>query len=67
MTALHVFSSALAKLKEYAEIHIKKRHPKIAQDAIHWVITVPAIWRDKAKDFMRKSAEKVIIPNAVRL
>ncbi|VDI21848.1 Hypothetical predicted protein [Mytilus galloprovincialis] len=58
MTALHVFSSALAKLKEYAEIHIKKRHPKIAQDAIHWVITVPAIWRDKAKDFMRKSAEK---------
>jgi len=25
----------------------------------HWVLTVPAIWEDAAKQFMREAAEKV--------
>jgi hypothetical protein len=33
----------------------------IREDEIKWVLTVPAIWSDQAKDFMRKSAEKVYI------
>jgi hypothetical protein len=33
----------------------------IRDDEIKWVLTVPAIWSDQAKDFMRKSAEKVYI------
>lgn len=28
-------------------------------DDIHWVITVPAIWDLRSKEFMRKAAEKV--------
>lgn len=28
---------------------------------VFWVLTVPAIWSDKAKQFMRKSAEEVFI------
>jgi hypothetical protein len=26
---------------------------------IHWVLTVPAIWNDVAKQFMREAAENV--------
>ena len=26
---------------------------------VHWVLTVPAIWDDAAKQFMREAAEKV--------
>ena len=28
-------------------------------DDIHWVLTVPAIWNDSAKHFMRLAAEQV--------
>jgi len=28
-------------------------------DEIHWVLTVPAIWNDAAKQFMREAAEAV--------
>ena len=28
---------------------------------IYWVLTVPAIWSDGAKQFMREAAEKVIV------
>ena len=28
---------------------------------IEWVLTVPAIWDDPAKQFMRKAAEKVFL------
>ena len=33
---------------------------KFKYDDIYWVITVPAIWDLRAKQFMRKAAEKVI-------
>ena len=29
-------------------------------EEIHWVITVPAIWDDAAKSFMRRAAEEVM-------
>lgn len=29
-------------------------------DDVYWVITVPAIWDLKAKQFMRRTAEKVM-------
>ena len=32
---------------------------KLDVDLIRWVITVPAIWNDKAKSFMREAAFKV--------
>jgi hypothetical protein len=31
---------------------------------IQWVLTVPAIWSDKAKHFMRRAAEKVMHASA---
>ena len=32
---------------------------KITLENIRWVLTVPAIWSDKAKNFMREVAEEV--------
>ena len=31
----------------------------VGEDCVRWVITVPAIWDDSAKQFMREAAEKV--------
>jgi hypothetical protein len=28
---------------------------------IHWVLTVPAIWKDNAKQFMREAAQQVFV------
>jgi hypothetical protein len=32
----------------------------IKADEIHWVLTVPAIWNDAAKQFMREAAHEVL-------
>jgi len=34
-------------------------HDLVYEDDIHWVITVPAIWEDAAKQFMRETAINV--------
>ena len=33
----------------------------LAEDDIHWVLTVPAIWNEPAKQFMREAAVDVRI------
>ncbi|KAH3730704.1 hypothetical protein DPMN_056696 [Dreissena polymorpha] len=33
----------------------------LKQDNVRWVLTVPAIWNDSAKQFMRFAAEQVNI------
>lgn len=35
----------------------------ICKDDIHWVLTVPAIWSDGAKQFMREAATKAPVLN----
>jgi hypothetical protein len=32
---------------------------KLVENDIHWVLTVPAIWKDNAKQFMREAAQQV--------
>jgi hypothetical protein len=39
--------------------NFKDRVPQLQDEDIHWVLTVPAIWDEVAKKFMRKSAEEV--------
>lgn len=58
-----VFSHALrffrdTCLKELTDMAIAD-HPITATD-IQWVITVPAIWRQSAKQFMRYAANEVL-------
>ena len=35
--------------------------------SIQWIVTVPAIWSDAAKEIMRKAAEKVKINTIVSM
>ena len=61
MSGIKVFSSALNFLKEHLIKNINNRHAgnKITVDKVRWVLTVPAIWDNSAKQFMRECAEKV--------
>lgn len=38
---------------------VENQDIQIQEEEIHWVLTVPAIWDDSAKKFMRDAAEKV--------
>ena len=61
LEALQVFSAAINFLKEHFIENINNRNAgnKITVDKVRWVLTVPAIWNDSAKQLMRKSSIKV--------
>lgn len=42
---------------------VKNQFINIELNEIKWVITVPAIWSDPAKAFMRRAAMKVFLNN----
>ncbi|MEE6462910.1 hypothetical protein FKM82_001767 [Ascaphus truei] len=55
--ALVVFAHALRFFKEHAVQELKDQCPALNEkEAIRWVITVPAIWKQPAKQFMREAA-----------
>ncbi|XP_035750853.1 heat shock 70 kDa protein 12B-like, partial [Egretta garzetta] len=59
MQALEVFAHALGFFKQHAVQELKDQCPSLPErDAIRWVITVPAIWKQPAKQFMREAAYK---------
>uniref|UniRef100_A0A8C3R9M5 Heat shock protein family A (Hsp70) member 12B n=1 Tax=Cyanoderma ruficeps TaxID=181631 RepID=A0A8C3R9M5_9PASS len=59
MPALEVFAHALRFFKQHA-VQLKDQCPSLPEsDAIRWVLTVPAIWKQPAKQFMREAAYKV--------
>ncbi|CAG2224041.1 unnamed protein product [Mytilus edulis] len=60
MKAIKVFSASIRYLKEHLLDALHKsfvRDSNISNTDIHWVLTVPAIWEMKAKQFMRDAAE----------
>jgi len=61
MKAMTVFSSIIGHLKTHLLNLLKTRGTEVKNDDIHWVLTVPAIWSDSAKQFMREAAQKVQI------
>ena len=66
--AMDVFTAAVKALKDHLVGTLAEREMEIERkgegkaaandysDMIHWVLTVPAIWDDAAKQFMRESA-----------
>ena len=54
-----VFSKAIKYLKEEFWKSLKAKDETNMEKNVHWVITVPAIWDEFAKSFMRQAAEKV--------
>jgi molecular chaperone DnaK (HSP70) len=56
--ALHVFAVFIKALKDHCLAAISAAMVNSQEDMILWVLTVPAIWTDTAKDFMREAAFK---------
>lgn len=38
---------------------LSRQGTMVNEDDIHWILTVPAIWADSAKQFMREAAYEV--------
>ena len=54
-----VLSLAIRFLRKHVLNQLEQRNTGVPEDYISWVITVPAIWNDACKTFMRESAVKV--------
>jgi len=64
MQALTVFSLAIRYLKEHLMEKIQKGvMGMIPDEDLYFVLTVPAIWDDPSKQFMREAAEQVLYFN----
>ncbi|VDI57968.1 Hypothetical predicted protein [Mytilus galloprovincialis] len=58
ISAKLLFSSCIKYLKEHFRKTIDERQIGVQEDKIKWIITVPAIWNDSCKQFMRESASE---------
>uniref|UniRef100_A0A671TXM9 Heat shock protein 12B n=1 Tax=Sparus aurata TaxID=8175 RepID=A0A671TXM9_SPAAU len=55
--AIEVFAHALRFFREHALKELKDQSSSVLEgEEIRWVITVPAVWRQPAKQFMREAA-----------
>lgn len=59
MPALKVFAQSLKYLIQSLLHEAEKQQTGLQMNEIKWVVTVPAIWSDPAKTFMRKAAIEV--------
>jgi hypothetical protein len=50
---------SISYLKLEAEKMLMEKGYRVNPDDVKWIITVPAIWSDAAKQFMREAAEQV--------
>ncbi|CAC5415252.1 unnamed protein product [Mytilus coruscus] len=65
LPAMKIFSVAIKYLKDHLMETLNKRNTGVRRDDIQWVLTVPAIWNDPAKQFMREAAEKAGIDDLI--
>ncbi|XP_052276645.1 heat shock 70 kDa protein 12A-like isoform X2 [Dreissena polymorpha] len=63
MLAMDVFSACIKFLKDDLMTKVCLQLPDADETDIRWVLTVPAIWNDVSKQFMREAAEKAGIAN----
>ena len=54
-----VFSISLKYIRDHLFKSLSDKFSEIQKEDIHYVLTVPAIWDDNAKQFMREAAVKV--------
>lgn len=54
--AIQVFSLSIKALKDHLEKALENQGTDVKTNEIKWVLTVPAIWSDSAKQFMREAA-----------
>ncbi|XP_062609413.1 heat shock 70 kDa protein 12B-like, partial [Saccostrea cucullata] len=63
--AKHVFTLSIKALVHHFKENIKKKilNIELSEKDLRWVLTVPAIWGDAAKEYMRQCAIKAGIPD----
>ncbi|OPL33181.1 hypothetical protein AM593_07742, partial [Mytilus galloprovincialis] len=67
-SALDIFSLSIKALKDHLLNSITQELVDVKMNDILWVLTVPAIWSDGSKQFMRRSAEMAgISSNRLRI
>ena len=59
--AIVVFSTAIRYMRLHLTNTLHIRSTQLRETEILWVVTVPAIWDDSAKQFMREAAFKASI------
>jgi len=59
LPAFDIFKMSISYLKKEAEKMLMEKGYRVSPDDVKWIITVPAIWSDAAKQFMREAAEQV--------
>jgi hypothetical protein len=60
MPALNVFANAIKFLKDNFYATYRKRVTFSKETDVTYVLTVPSIWNDMAKRFMREAAFEVL-------
>ncbi|XP_076076072.1 heat shock 70 kDa protein 12A-like [Mytilus galloprovincialis] len=59
MPTIDVFTLSIMAMKDHLMSYLIKQGTKLELNDIRWVLSVPAIWTDISKQFMRESAVKV--------
>lgn len=59
MKALLVFAFCIEYIKDLVLDRLKQAIHGQDDDDVHWVVTVPAIWNDQARQFMIAASAKV--------
>lgn len=59
MKAVDVFAASIEYIKMKTFERAQQNISNLKEGDIHWVITVPAIWDEAARQFMIEAAEKV--------
>lgn len=59
MPALKIFSLAIRYMKDHLMNMIRSRGIEFYDEDVMWVLTIPAIWSEPAKQFMREAAVQV--------
>lgn len=57
--ALDVFAHVIRYLKNHLLMDLYSKGIPVNNKDIHWVLPVPAMWDNSAKQFMREAADKV--------
>lgn len=65
LPAIDIFKHAIKALKDHFEEAAKGRGVVFKPEEVLYVLTVPAIWSETAKEFMKKAALKVSVLDAV--
>ncbi|XP_065930987.1 heat shock 70 kDa protein 12A-like isoform X2 [Magallana gigas] len=64
MLAIDIFSLSIKYFRDLMVYTVDKKGIGVKTTDIRWVLTVPAMWSDPAKQFMTEAAERAGIPRA---